>query len=107
MYFENKQPTGLTEAQSGKTTFAAHSIGFASLLAKAKPHLVGNDATLSPTHCGDKEIFKKSYSIVTRLRKSQKMTGQTEFFTTYSHLGTTRLGVTNLKMSPRRSLTRR
>jgi hypothetical protein len=28
----------------------------------AKPHLVGNGATLYPTYCGDKENFQKSYT---------------------------------------------
>jgi hypothetical protein len=27
----------------------------------AKPHLVGNVASLYPTYCGDKKIFQKSY----------------------------------------------
>jgi hypothetical protein len=64
--FSDKSPDRLNSKDwSGKSIFSPLSEFSPTAQYQAKPHLVGNEASLYPTYCGDKKKMEKSYRNVT------------------------------------------
>jgi hypothetical protein len=61
-YFATNHPTALTQKTGRENQLHSPLSGFSPTAQfQAKPHLVGNSASLYPTYCGDKKNLKKSY----------------------------------------------
>jgi hypothetical protein len=59
-YFATNHPTALTQKTGRENQLLNLLSGFSPTAQfQAKPHLVGNSASLYPTYCGDKKNLKK------------------------------------------------
>jgi hypothetical protein len=62
IYFATNHPTALTQKTGRENQLLSPLSKFSPTAQfQAKPHLVGNRASLYPTYCGDKKNLKKSY----------------------------------------------
>jgi hypothetical protein len=65
--FQTNHPTVSNQKNGRESQFFSPLFGFSPTAQfQAKPHLVGNRASLYPTYCGDKKKMGKSYEKVTR-----------------------------------------
>jgi hypothetical protein len=61
-YFATNHPTALTQKTGRENSLFRPFLRLSPTARfQAKPHLVGNRASLYPTYCGDKKNFQKSY----------------------------------------------